>query len=158
MMSKITAFIFLSILILLFSCGRRDPAVLVNNTADTVNLSLKLNYPHTENCPDNYLREQILSMEKSQSKEFKLGGDCLVSFNENENVAQLVMFPNDVISLGTVRMPLRRNDYKCWEFTEIKVQGKDFEMKANGNGIMSFVKANTHFWGGDNYEFIIGTK
>jgi hypothetical protein len=152
-----TASLFL-VFFALCSCGRRDHGQLINNTNDTLTLTLKLNYPANEFSPDNYFREQIANNEKSQVKDYKLAGDCMVAFDAATNMATLKLNPKDKIDLGTIRIPLYRSDYRTWEFTEIHIKGNNFEVNAKDRGIMNFIEKEDHWFGQDTYSLVIGTK
>jgi hypothetical protein len=147
-----------TLILLLCSCGRTDNGSIINNTRDTLSITLKLNYPANDNKPDNYLREQIIKGEKSQVKESKLGGDCVTDFDTLNNVATILLFPNDELHLGTIRAGFSRNDYQTWEFTEINARGRNMQIDARDEGIMSFVKFENRWFSHDNYYFMIGQK
>jgi hypothetical protein len=152
---RIHPFTFL-LVILFCSCGRTDNGVIINNTTDTIQLKIKLNYPSTAECPDNYLREQILRKEKSQNPEYKLAGDCFAIIDTTDNIASLKLGTNERLNLGTIRTGLSRDNYKTWEFNSISASSKDFELSANDKGIMTFVLKEIKWFATDNYYFVVG--
>jgi hypothetical protein len=99
---------------LLISCGRRDQGYILNDTKDTLTLKLTLNYRLTEKCPDNYFRSELINRERSNQKEYKSGGDCLISYDTSSNIAILKLNPKDKLKLGTIRDGSREN-YECWD-------------------------------------------
>lgn len=134
----------LAAIVLLFiftACGRKHPGKIINDTDETLLVSLKLNYPYTEYCPDNFLREDIFANNKTDNPEYKTASDYTISFDTAKNTALLKLLPDDEIDLGTVRMGGgNRNDYRSWEFTEIACKGdKGFSMHAKNEEIMEYV-------------------
>jgi hypothetical protein len=142
----------------LVSCGRQDTGCILNKTDDTLTLTLKLNFPANEFKPDNYFREEIIKKEKSKTKDFKLAGDCLVEFDTSTNIATFRLNPKDKINLGTIRMPLKRSDYRTWEFREISITGHNFELNAKDKGIMTLIEKDNHWDGQESYSLTIGQR
>lgn len=138
---------------LLTACGRQHPGKIINDTDETLLVSLKLNYPYTEECPDNYFREDIFSNYKTNDPEYKTASDYTISFDSIKNTALLKLMPDEEIDLGTVRAGCNRNNYKSWEFTEITCKGnKGYKMHAKDEEIMEYVDKPMIF--GD-YDFEI---
>ena len=145
--------------ILLFTgCGRTENGYIVNNTNDTLKITLKLNYPTSDLQPDDYFRNSIINKEKSTVEDWKLIGDCLTDFDSIKNIALLKLLPKSRIRLGTVRVGLTRDNYKTWEFSEIKIIGNNFTIEAKDNGIMSFIKKDKKWYTQDSHYFTIGEK
>jgi hypothetical protein len=137
---KLTALAIPCLLVVLTGCGRTDPGRIVNGTDETLLVALRLNYPFTEHCPDNYFREEIMQNYKAGPKESKTAADYAVSFDSISNIAVLKLLPDDVIDLGTVRLDADRNDYRSWEFTDISCKGnKGFTMHAQDESLMKYV-------------------
>jgi len=146
----------LPLLFLLTACGRRHEGSIVNNTDETLTLTLKLNYPYTDAQPDNYFRNNIIEGTKiSHEGEIKTAADYTISYDSLTETAVLKMAPDDEIRLGTVRMggPTRDN-YKSWEFTEVTCRGNNgYYMHASGAQIMDYV--SEPFWSLNTYKFVI---
>ena len=152
---KIKIVSLINLAFLFYGCGRTDNGYIVNNTDDTVSVFIKLNYPANEYCPENYLREQLLTKEKSTVHEYKLGGDCLVSFDSVTNSAVLKLYPYDQLNLGTVRVGLHRNDYRTWEFTKIVITSPKFKIEAKDKEIMNYVESPNCAFGQNAHAFLI---
>lgn len=130
----------LALVFILSACGRKHPGKIINDTDETLLVSLKLNYPYTEYCPDNYLREDLFSNYKTDNPKYKTASDYTISFDTINNTAILRLLPNEEINLGSVRADGNRNDYRSWEFTEITCKGnKGFRMHAKDQEIMDYV-------------------
>lgn len=155
MKTKITALILGAFLLL--SCGRTDSAYILNNTNDTLTLTMTLNYPFNEYKPDNYFGMDVIHNVKSNDKNYKLAGDYLISYDSISNIAILALNPKEKIELGTIR-EFTRNDYRTWEFTDIKAKGRNFEIYAKDAGIMTFVEIDKKWYTQDSHHFIIGQK
>jgi hypothetical protein len=147
---------YLIVMTLLASCGRTDPGIIKNNSDDTLQLLLKLNYPESKECPENFFREELL--QKYIRPEFNKDSTnyWLTQFDTSQNIAIVTLLPNRNIYLGTTRVGLHRTNYKVWEFTELTVIGKNLKINLKDNAINTFVKLNKHFIGQDDYEFNIG--
>lgn len=152
---RINYFLFLVFLsITLCSCGREDPGRIINDTDETVTMFLKLNYPGTKYCPDNYFREEIMLYKYSETDGHTTAGDYTVEFDSITNSAILKLLPGQKIDLGTVRLDADRNDYRSWEFKSITCKGdKGFRMHAEGPAIMEYVSKPLIPTG--TYDFII---
>ena len=116
----------LSYTIILYSCGRHNEGFIVNKTNDTIVLALTLQDSISKQRPDNYF--WYASYAKANDTKDTLRGikECLISFDSSSKIALLKLYPNDMIELGTVRLDATRNNYKSWEFDEVKVVGNDF--------------------------------
>ena len=155
MVKLISIFIYLNILC---SCGRHDNAYIVNNTNDTILVELTLQDSITKERPDNYFWTASYSKVNDRKDSLRGVKESVVSFDIISNLVILKLNPKDMIGLGTVRLDTRRSDYKSWEFTEVKIIGNNFEYHAKDNGIMSFVKEETHLLTPTVYYFTIGNK
>jgi len=150
------AVLFLLLLVFLTGCGRRHNGSIVNDTDETITVTLKLNYPYTDTNPDNYFRENIIDEIKVGSpEEAKTAADYIISYDSLTETAVLKLQPDDKVPLGTVRMGgPTRDKYQCWEFTEITCRGsKGYYMHASGPKIMDYV--SKPFWSVNTYEFTI---
>jgi hypothetical protein len=150
--------IILIAIIFLIGCGRTENGYILNNTNDTLKIVIKLNYPPTEHQPEEYFRNSIINREKSSIEDWKLVGDCVTDFDQDENIATLKLLPKERIRLGTVRVGLTRDNYKTWEFTEIKISGSSFNIEAKDNGIMTFIRKDKSWFSQDSHYFIIGRE
>jgi len=142
--------------LLILSCGRDNPGCIVNETDQTLLVTVKFNYPHNKFCPDNYFREDIIHAAESINDSTTEVIDVQLC-NVTENSAILKLKPNDIINLGTVRLDADRNDYKSWEFTEITCKGdKGYYMHAEDKELQKYISKN-RFYPLSNYShsFII---
>ncbi|MFN6946114.1 MAG: hypothetical protein ACK4ND_14285 [Cytophagaceae bacterium] len=119
---------------------------------------MKLNYPPSELQPEEHFRNSIINKEKSTAKDWKLVGDCVVAFDPKENIVALKLLPKDRIRLGTIRVGLTRDNFKTWEFSDIKITGTNINFEAKDNGIMTFIKKDKKWFSQDSHYFMIGIE
>lgn len=141
---------------LLISCGRTEPAVIKNNTGDTLQLTIKLNYPASTDCPDNYFQKELYQKHLHPQLNNDSTNYWLTQYGTLTNIATLILLPNKRITLGTIRTGLHRTNYKVWEFTRLTAIGKNFKIDVRDSGLLRFIKQNKHLIGQDDYEFNIG--
>lgn len=143
-------FVFLCLILLLSACGRKHPGSIINDTGETVLVTLKL----ADSNPDNFLHDDIVSSYKAGAGEPKAIGDYVINYDSVTKWATLKFLPNDTIYLGTVRAGgSGRDEYTGWEFTEITCKGdKGYRMHAKNEQIMEYVDEPLFF---SDYEFVI---
>ena len=144
------------ILTCLSSCGRTDIGSIKNNTNDTIKLEIKLNYPESTDCPDNYFREELLDKNVRINRNDQNEIYRLISIDTSSNFAVVALMPNQSINLGTVRADVSRKYYKSWEFTELRAAGKNLSVQVKNEGILKLVKREENFFSNDEFEFNIG--
>lgn len=145
-------------LLLLCSCGRSDHAAIVNRTADTVFLLLWLNQPGTPGCPDNDFREAVIRKERSQEPGIYVAGDCLLSYDTATGQAGFRLLPQQRMELGTLRLPLHRDNDRAWEFSRFSATGSHFSVQASGAGMLHFVHSRHSWFAAPQYELVIGQQ
>lgn len=152
---KILSFVFLALF--LCSCGRQHPGRILNDTDETLLVTIKLNYPFTEYCPDNYFYKKIAQNNDVRTEGIKTATDFTISFDSIKNIAILKLLPNDEINLGTVRLGGgNRNDYRSWEFTEITCKGsKGYTMHAKDEQLMDYVNKRYYLFSNYTHSFTI---
>lgn len=145
--------------LLLVSCGRHDKAYIINKSNDTLLVTLYLNGRDNVKRPDDFFLREIVSHEKSQINDYKLAGDCLLSYDSIQNKGVFRFYPNDKLMLPTLRMGgPSRSDYQCWEFNKIQIQGNSLEIMASDRGIMTFVHKESSWFADDYYTLEIETN
>lgn len=144
-------------LLFLCSCGRQHPGRILNKTDEILFVTIKLNYPFTKYCPDNYLYEDIVKNDKAEDGDIKTTADFIISFDSIKNFAILKLSPDDEINLGTVRLGGgNRNDYRSWEFTEITCKGsKGYTMHAKDEQLMDYIHKRYIPFSNYSHSFII---
>jgi|GEM_PF-5898997 len=137
---RVKSVILIFLLLFFCSCGRKHPGVIINDTDETLLVTLKLN----QYSPDNYLYDDIILNYKSQPGDAKSIGDYVIRFDSISNIAVLKFSPSDKIYIGTVRAGGNgRNDYHGWEFKEISCKGdKGFKMHVKDATLMDYVHRN----------------
>jgi hypothetical protein len=147
------------LILALISCGRHDTAYIINKSNDTLLITLYLNKKDNVKRPDDFFLQEIVSKEKSQTKDYKLAGDCLISYDSIQNKGIFRFYPRDKIKLPSIRMGgPSRNDYQCWEFNKIQIQGNAVEIMASDRGIMTFVHKKSPWFAADYYNLEIETN